>query len=434
MEITGSTAAEIFDSVRLLERRGDLAAGQALPTVRDLATRLGVNRNTVSTAYKRLAAAGVVVARGRRGTVLRAPSSTAEQEGFVAGSPLDDLASGNPDPDWLPDLSDVMAGKPFRKRLYGEPPVDPALEDRARRWLAGHCPEAFEIDLAHGSVDALERLLSAYLVAGDKVALEDPCFVSSINTLRVAGLQAVGVAVDAEGMRADALEAALAQGAQAVIVTPRAQNPTGASLSAARARTLRSVLARHPHVLVVVDDHFSLLSGGGYRDVIPRAAPRWALVRSVSKMLGPDLRVAFVASDADTSRRLRLRLARGTNWVSHVLQDVVGACLASRRVAGRIARARESYARRRRMLAAALAGQGIAVLEPADGLNLWLPLDGHDSRAVALALAQQGWLVRGGEAFGVHRPANGLRLTVSTLDDTRARAFARILRRVLDHR
>ncbi len=434
MEITGSTAAEIFDSVRLLERSGELAPGQALPTVRDLAIRLGVNRNTVSTAYRRLAAAGVVVARGRLGTVLRAPSSMAEQEGFVAGSPLDDLASGNPDPDWLPDPAEVMAGKPFRKRLYGEPPVDPGLEDHARKWFAGHCPEAFGIDLAHGSVDALERLLSTYLVAGDKVALEDPCFVSSINTLRVAGLHAVDVAVDADGMRADALEAALAQGAQAVIVTPRAQNPTGASLSAARARKLRSVLARHPHVLVVVDDHFSLLSSSDYHDVIPRAAPRWALIRSVSKMLGPDLRVAFVASDADTSRRLRLRLARGTNWVSHLLQDVVGACLSSRSVAARIARARENYARRRRMLATALAAQGIAVLAPADGLNLWLPLDGHDSRSVAFTLAQNGWLVRGGEAFGVHRPANGLRVTVSTLDGTRAERFARTLRRVLDGR
>src|SRR5690606_12035397 len=122
----------------------------------------------------------------------------------------------------------------------------------------------------------------------------------------------------------------------------------------------------------------------------------------------------------------------GTNWVSHLLQDVVGACLSSPRVAGRIARARRSYARRRRMLAAALAGGGIAALAPADGLNLWLPLDRYDSRAIAHALAQQGWLVRSGEAFGVRRPANGLRVTVSTLDEARARAFARALRRVLD--
>ena len=112
------------------------------------------------------------------------------------------------------------------------------LEVLARRWLAGDCPGGHDITVTNGAVDAVERLLGAYLAAGDKVAVEDPCFVSSINTLRIAGLHAVGVAVDAEGMQAEALERALAQGAQAVIVTPRAHNPTGCSLSAARADQL----------------------------------------------------------------------------------------------------------------------------------------------------------------------------------------------------
>ncbi|WP_154587132.1 aminotransferase class I/II-fold pyridoxal phosphate-dependent enzyme, partial [Bordetella pertussis] len=112
-------------------------------------------------------------------------------------------------------------------------------------------------------------------------------------------------------------------GAQAVLLTPRAQNPTGASLTRARARALRQVLQRYPHVMVIADDHFAHLSASPYHSPIPAAALRWALVRSVSKALGPDLRLAFVASDPDTSRRLRLRLASGTTWVSHLLQDVV---------------------------------------------------------------------------------------------------------------
>lgn len=433
MRITGSTAAEIFDSVRALVQRGELAHGQTLPTVRDLAARLGVNRNTVSMAYRRLAAAGVASTQGRLGTVVRGPLSAGEQEGFVAGSPLEDLGSGNPDPAWLPDLSAVPTRRSPRQRLYGEAPVDPELERIARDWLAPDCPRDFEVDLTHGSVDALERLLAAHLAAGDKVALEDPCFVSSGNTLRVNGFQALAVTVDARGMRADALEAALADGAQAVIVTPRAHNPTGASLDAARARRLRSTLARYPHVLVIVDDHFSRLSSSDYHDVIPRTARRWALVRSVSKMLGPDLRLAVVASDARTSQRLRLRLAGGTNWVSHLLQDVVVACLSSPKVIRRITQARADYARRRNLLAAALAERNIAVIAPADGLNLWLPL-AEDSRPAALALAQRGWLVRGGEAFGVLRPAHGLRVTVSTLDQSKARAFAGALAEILERR
>jgi DNA-binding transcriptional MocR family regulator len=421
MPITGRTAAEIFDSIRTLQHAGQLAEGQALPTVRALAARLGVNRNTVSTAYRRLAAAGIAATHGRRGTVIRQPPSIGEQEGFAAGAPPHDLGSGNPNPDWLPDLAALLAARPPRKRLYGEAPVDPQLEALARERLLGDCPRRFELDLTHGSVDALERLLCG-LVPGDKVAVEDPCFVSSINTLRVAGFQAVGVAVDDQGMRADELQRALAHGARAVIVTPRAHNPTGASLTAARARQLRAVLARHPQVRVIVDDHFSQLAVSPYHHVVPPATQRWALVRSVSKIYGPDLRLAFVASDAQTAQQLRLRLARGTNWVSHLLQDAVAACLSSAKVARQVARARDGYAERREMLAAALRDRGIDVVLPADGLNLWLPM-GEESPAVAAALARKGWIVRSGEAFGVRQPAWGLRVTVSGMDGGRLRRF-----------
>ncbi|WP_256078642.1 transcriptional regulator PtsJ [Massilia sp. YIM B04103] len=431
MGIIGKTAADIFDSIRMLTQTGALTAGQELPTVRDLAATLGVNRNTVSMAYKRLAAAGIAATQGRLGTVIRAQSGPGEQEGALPGSPLTDLGSGNPNAAWLPDIGAALARKPYRARLYGEPPVDPELEAAARHWLSQDCPEQLDINLTHGSVDAIERLLAAHLVAGDKVAVEDPCFISSVNALRAAGLQAVGVAVDAQGMQAEALEEALAQGAQAVIVTPRAHNPSGCSLSPARARRLRAVLARHPHVLVIADDHFSLLSVMDYQDVIPPTARRWALIRSVSKMFGPDLRLAFVASDAQTSQRLRLRLAPGTNWVSHLLQDAVAACLSSPEVSEQIARARDGYAQHREIMTRALAQQGIAVASPADGLNLWLPLQ-QNAQALVLALAQHGWLVRGGESFGLQAPAHGLRITISTITEEKAQEFARVLRKLLD--
>lgn len=431
MGITGKTASEIFDSIRMLTQTGAFTPGQELPTVRDLAASLGVNRNTVSMAYKRLAAAGVAVTQGRLGTVIREQPGPGEQEGALPGSPLADLGSGNPNPAWLPDIAAALARKPYRARLYGEAPIDPELEAAARQWLARDCLEGPEINLTYGSIDAIERLLAAYLVAGDKVAVEDPCFISSVNALRAAGLQAVGVAMDAQGMQAEALEEALAQGAQAVIVTPRAHNPTGYSLSQARARKLRAVLARYPHVLVIADDHFSLLAVTEYEDVIPPTARRWALIRSVSKMFGPDLRLAFVASDAQTSQRLRQRLAPGTHWVSHLLQDAVAACFSSPQVSQQIARAREGYARGRAIMKAALAEQGIAVAEPGDGLNLWLPLAGS-SQPLLLALARHGWLVRGGESFGIQAATHGLRITISTISEAEAREFARVLRTVLD--
>ncbi len=430
MKITGTTAAQIFDSVRGLAQSGQLRPGQALPPVRELAGMLSVNRNTVASAYKRLVTAGIALTQGRLGTVIRARPGPGEQEGSASGTPLVDLASGNPNPAYLPDLADVLARKGYRPRLYGEDPVNPALEAHARQWFEGDCPASLEINLTHGAVDAIERLLAAHLASGDKVAVESPCFLSSINTLRHANLQAIGVAVDAAGMRADALDAALALGAQAVLITPRAHNPTGCSLTLARARALRQVLERYPHVLIIVDDHFAMLSDVAYHPVIPVTARRWALLRSMSKGLGPDLRLAFVASDEETSRRLRLRLASGTTWVSHVLQDIAEACLESDVVQSQLAQAKASYGQRRNGLMQALEQQGIPGLAPMDGLNVWVPLE-HDSQPVVLGLAQRGWLVRGGQGFGVHEMVHGLRITVSTLEQAQADRLAADLRHSL---
>ena len=313
-----------------------------------------------------------------------------------------------------------------------------------RRPGSRDCPPGFAVDLSYGAVDAIERLLAAHLVAGDKVVVEHPCFLGSINTLRVAGLQAVGVPVDAQGLRADALEAALEAGAQAVILTPRAHNPTGCSLSAARARALRDVLARHPHVLLVVDDHFALLSAAPYHDVIPPAA-RWALALGV-QVLGPDLRLACIACDPHTSQRWRLRLAPGTQWVSHLLQDIVARCLSSPAVAGRVAQARDDYARggvpgwrgaRRAGPHAGCTGRRWAT--PADGLNLgcrWPPTASRSSsrwRAAAgwcAAASRSAWRRRARAAHhgvdaggrGCRAPGARYRALLPRPDDTRGAA------------
>lgn len=427
MKIQGKTAAEIFDCVRGLAQSGQLPPGQALPPVRDLAVELDINRNTVAAAYKRLVTAGIALTQGRLGTIIRDQSGPGEQEGALSDSPLADLASGNPNPAWLPDLSAALAIRPYQPRLYGEPTVNAGLESYARAWFARDCPSPFEINLTHGAVDAIERLLSSHLVAGDKVAVENPCFLSSINMLRIAGLQALGVQVDAEGMQAAALEAALAKGAQAVILTPRAHNPTGCSLSEKRAKALARVLAKYPHAMVIVDDHYALLSGKEYHSVLPAGTQRWALVRSFSKTLGPDVRLAMVASDAATSRQLRLRLASGTSWVSHLLQDMVEATLGRPEVVKQMAQARKDYAQRRKALESALLEQGVPCAADGDGLNLWVPLD-TDDQAVALALAHRGWLVRHGDAFGVQEPVRGLRITISAIEPGQCRKLARDIR------
>ena len=83
-------------------------------------------------------------------------------------------------------------------------------------------------------------------------------------------------------------------------------------------------------------------------------------------------------------------------------------------------------------MAEALQAQGVANIAPGDGLNFWLPL-ADSSHETAFALAKSGWLVREGDAFGVQAPAQGLRITLSTLNDNDINRLAGDIRQALGH-
>ncbi|HCQ8418469.1 TPA: transcriptional regulator PtsJ [Klebsiella oxytoca] len=428
--IIGKTASEIFDNIRHLVQSGVLKPGDVLPPVRELAGKLSVNRNTVAAAYKRLVTSGLAISQGRNGTAIKTHNTLPALEGGDPSSPLKDISSGNPDPTRLANVKNYLSAIAAAPRLYGDAAVDPRLATWAHAWMSKDSGVDAEINLASGAIDALERLLCALLLPGDSVAIEDPCFLSSINMLRYAGFTPSPVPVDAEGMQPDALEEALRNGARAVIITPRAHNPTGCSLSEPRARAIRDILARYPQVLVIIDDHFALLSSTPWHSPLAAESRRWALVRSLSKTLGPDMRLAIVASDCETSAALRLRLNSGSQWVSHLLQDLVIACLNDDAFMASLTESRRHYRRQHEKLIAALARCGITHLTPGDGLNFWFPLE-EPSQPVALRLAHAGWLVREGETFGIRAPSHGLRLSLATLSDEEINKLASDLCQIL---
>ncbi|MEU8974573.1 aminotransferase class I/II-fold pyridoxal phosphate-dependent enzyme [Streptomyces monashensis] len=426
MPIGGTSAAEIAGNVRDLIASGELAPQDPLPPVRTLAEELGVNRNTVASAYRQLVAAGEAVTRGRGGTVVAGVPQLAS-EGAWFGGRLTDLASGNPDPQLLPDALRALHGGGYRPALYGAPPVD----ERLAEWATGQYAQdigkgRFRVLITHGAVDATERLLNAYLTRGDAVAVEDPCFLASIGTLRLNGFRTVAVAVDGQGMRPDALRAALESGVRAVVCTPRAHNPTSVSITRERAGELRAVLADHPQALVVEDDHFWAVSRAPYHRVTAPASTRWALVRSVSKFLGPDLRLALVACDEETATRLETRLNTGTTWVSGLLQHAAHVLLTDPDVTALTARARETYVQRSTLLLTRLGERGIGVPDGyrPDGLNVWIPLK-TPARPVVEALAWRGWAVQPGDLFTSGASvAQALRVTTSMLTEGQAGQFA----------
>jgi DNA-binding transcriptional MocR family regulator len=423
IDIRGSSASEIADSLRAIVERGGLRSGDALPPVRTLAESLGVNRNTVAAAYRQLTVAGLVVTLGRGGTRIAGRAPVA-QEGF-ADTVLRDIGTGNPDPSFIPDPSRALATIAGRPVLYGEPVIDPDLERWAREWMSTDlAPASIRLTITSGAADAVERLLAQALTREDAVALEDPCFLASIHTVRMGGYRAVPVPVDEDGMTVDGLRAAIAQGVRAIVCTPRAQNPTGASLSAERAAALRDVLREHPYVLVIEDDHYSMLSRADYHSLIGPDHRRWALVRSVSKFLGPDMCLAVTASDPETAQRLAMRLTPGTTWVSHLLQRLTHALVTDPEARDRVDAAADHYAARNAAFAELLSAQDIRV-RALDGLNHWVTLP-VPARAVSEQLMRRGWLARPGDEFDLApaSPSRHLRLTVHDLSDEDAEQLA----------
>ncbi len=397
--------------------RGDLEPGQLLPPMRELALELGVNPNTVASAYRTLRERGVIETAGRRGSRVRSrPASTSRDEIRVeASAGVRDVSLGNPDPALLPSLVGAFAAAAGRNDrqpvMYGEAAVDPELGAHARAAFDADGIPAGPVAVTSGSLDAIERVLMAHLRPGDAVAVEDPGWGALLDLIPALGMRPVAMAVDDEGPRPEALERALREGARAVVVTDRAQNPTGAALTAERARELRAVLAGHPSVLLVEDDH-----GHGIVDLplhpLSTGSGSWVLVRSVAKAYGPDLRLAVLTGDEVTIDRVLGRQRLGPGWVSRIVQRAVVGLWASGAVVP--AEVAGTYARRRDALVAALELRGIPA-SGRSGLNVWVPVT--DETGAVTRLLQAGWAVAPGARFRI-AAAPGVRITVSPLAES----------------
>ena len=414
--IVGEDARSIMESIEDQVRTGRIPQGASLPTVRALATTLKVSPTTVAAAYRMLRTRGLLSAQGRRGTRVCARPPVLTRSAVTVPRGLRNLIQGSPDTLLLPDLRALAPKLALRPRLYGETTNRPRLIALAAEQFAADRIPTTALAILGGALDAIERVLQAHVRPGDRVAVEDPGYSDIFDLLGALGLIVEPVSMDDYGLLPDHLEQVLKSGVVACILTPRAQNPTGAALDEQRAHELRKVFDKHDGVLVIEDDHAGPVAGVPALTVCHAKKERWAVVRSVSKSLGPDLRLAVVAGDATTIARVEGRQSLGAGWVSHVLQEIVEVLWSDPAAAKKLRTAAETYAARRTALIRALKSHGVAAYGRS-GLNVWIPV--REEGSVITSVSAAGWAVRGGERYRLKSPP-AIRVTVATLQPTEA--------------
>lgn len=408
---------------------GAVPPGDLLPPIRVVSQRNSVAAATVASAYRILGERGLVIGERRRGTRVAPFSDPPLERAGIFRDDVTDLSTGNPDPALLPDLRPFLARASQPSGAYQEAVNVTELIEAARARFAADRMETPAITLTNGAMDAVERILRLYLRIGDRIAIEDPGYSSVFDVARALNLRLVPIPIDEFGVIPEAVDEAVGRHRpKAIVLTPRAHNPSGAAWDERRRREIHHVLQRHGDVLVIEDDHAGQIAGVPYFPLKLGDNRPWAVVRSVSKSLSPDLRLGIVAGPERLVGRLESSFGVGPGWVSHLIQHLVANLLLDDQVESQLAAAATVYSSRREALVEALRDRGIACVGRS-GLNVWVRVP-SEHRSVTGLLAM-GWAVAAGERFRL-QSSPSVRVTAAQLDPNDAPRFAGAMAEVLD--
>ncbi len=460
-----NTEERVINDVR--EAARGLGPGGRLPSVRALAARHRASPVTVQRAITRLAAEGAVEPRPGRGTFVAAPPPAGGagapdlswQELALGGRSVDaggldellelpapgaiPLSTGYPDPALQPTaaLAGILARAARRPGAWDRLPVAGLPELRA--WFAreaGGALRGHDMVVSPGGQAALGTVFRALGTPGDAVLVESPTYPGAVAAARGAGLRAVPVPADADGIRPDLLAEAFARtGARLAYCQPLHANPHGAVLAAERRGPVLEAVAA-AGAFLVEDDWARDLTIGAAEPPAPLAAadPHGHVVylRSLTKSSAPGLRVAAVGARGAAGARLRAARVVDDFFVSGPLQHAALELVSS-----------PAWRRHRRALRVALAERRDALVTavredlpgaellgvPSGGLHLWVRLPGGtDDLAVAAAARTAGVVVSPGRRwFPGEPPAPHLRLTFAGAEPAALREGVRRLARVL---
>jgi DNA-binding transcriptional MocR family regulator len=380
----------IADALESDVRSGRLSAGDPLPTQRDLARTLGINFTTVTRGYDEAKRRGLISATVGRGTFVASPPARASDHDLSVNTP--------PTPDWMPaafrDTLARVANDPVLVQqvvTYDARSGDAGVREAGRRWLRGRGLDASadRVVPTAGALHALSLVLSTLVRPGQRVLTEALAYPGLQNIAAAAGVALAGVAIDDEGLRPDALEAACRALKPAMLCcVPSLQNPTAAVMSLDRRREILTIARRH--ALRIVEDDISgpLLPPPAPTPLAALAPDLVTYIGSLSKCVAPGLRTAFVlTSTSEDASRLDSAL-RGAQLMLSPLPLAVASAWIADGTAERAANEIRKEATARAELARKLLGAD-NVVAPDGSLHAWLRLPATWTVAAFVGAAQQ---------------------------------------------
>jgi GntR family transcriptional regulator/MocR family aminotransferase len=265
-------------------------------------------------------------------------------------------------------------------------------------------------------------------------AVEQPGYYTIFDTWDHAGVRMIGIETDQDGARPESLESAIRAGANAVLLTPRAHNPTGASWTPERLRSLGDVLSQYAHVVAIEDDHFGDIAEKQAGSLLAdaRVEDRVIYIRSFSKSIAPDLRLSVAAARPHLKTLLQDAKSHADGWSSRLLQRVLARVLQDKGLPSWLGHVRQTYRIRRERVAEVLANcslPGVTMWPGRDGVNLWIHLpSGFDASEVIERAVALGVLVAPGEVFYLS-PGHSdvVRFNVGSVEAERASVCADLL-------